>query len=313
MRRWFPTMFVIVVSCVAASAAHAAGPPPGSTVETRTEADSVAVGERIHVTYTAVFPDSLTLVTPDGFNAGTCRVMSIRWRDGSQDGKRTRTADVTAITLDLERASIPPVRFLFTSAAGDSFVLFSDEVDIPVRQLTQAQSEPKPLKPQWDAPRTYMWLIAAAALVVLAAIALYLFRRWRKRRVVAEPVKPALPADFVALKELQRIEELGLLEKSEFKRYYTLVVDAIRVYLERRYGVQAMDRTTYEILWDLEGRRVEVDGLEALLSEADLVKFAKHVPDAAAGKQAMEAARDMIVRTAPRPVVEATQAASAPE
>ena len=74
-----------------------------------------------------------------------------------------------------------------------------------------------------------------------------------------------------------------------------------------------MDRTTYEILWDLEGRRVDVDGLEALLGEADLVKFAKYVPDVPAGKQTMEAAKEIVVRTAPRPVLEATQTAGSLE
>ncbi len=71
-----------------------------------------------------------------------------------------------------------------------------------------------------------------------------------------------------------------------------LVIDTLRHYIERRFAVQAMDRTTYEILWDLEGIDRTVDGLAGLLEEADLVKFAKFKPDVAAGKRAIETARE---------------------
>ena len=106
----------------------------------------------------------------------------------------------------------------------------------------------------------------------------------------------------MALKALAEIEGLNLLESGEFKRYYTLVIDTLRLYLERRFGIQAMDRTSDEILYDLRGRRLQVDGLNLLLGEADLVKFAKHTPDPVSGRKAMQTSRDIVVHTTPRPV-----------
>jgi hypothetical protein len=175
-------------------------------------------------------------------------------------------------------------------------------VEVPVRHIAATASEPKPLKPQWQAPRSYFWFYIAGVLVVLAAVAFYLWRRWRKKRVVVEPAKPELPADFIALRALTEIENMGLLKGGEFKRYYTLVTDVLRHYLERRFNVLAMDRTTYETLHDLDAANVRVDGLEGLLQEADLVKFAKHVPEITDGKRAMEQSREIVARTAPRPM-----------
>ena len=106
-----------------------------------------------------------------------------------------------------------------------------------------------------------------------------------------------LPADFVALQALLEIENMDLLGNGEYKRYYTLVIDVMRRYLERRYGILAMDETTYEIMSDLEHRGSSIEGLEALLQEADLVKFAKYVPDVAGGKRLMESSREIIART----------------
>jgi len=104
-----------------------------------------------------------------------------------------------------------------------------------------------------------------------------------------------LPPDFVALTELERIEGMGLPARGEFKQFYTLVTDAVRRYLEARFGVEALDRTTHELLGDLARRGLEVDGLAALLDEADLVKFAKYRPDEACAEGAMSLARDVVI------------------
>jgi hypothetical protein len=173
-------------------------------------------------------------------------------------------------------------------------------VIIPVRQLAAAGADTRPLKAQWEAPRSYWpWIVAAVALVA-AALLLWWWIRRRKRRVEEAPLEPALPPDYVALTELTRIERMNLLKQGEFKVYYTLVTDAVRHYLAARYGVEAMDRTTEELLDELGGRGRRVAKLEDLLNEADLVKFAKYVPGEASGTAAMSSAREIVVKTTPR-------------
>jgi len=93
---------------------------------------------------------------------------------------------------------------------------------------------------------------------------------------------------------------MGLLDRGEHKQYYTLVVDVVRRYLEQRYGVAAMDRTTGELIGDFDTRGIRVENLEDLLTSADLVKFAKFVPPVTAGETAMQTARGIIVATTPR-------------
>ena len=180
---------------------------------------------------------------------------------------------------------------------------------MPVRELTTAQDTSRPLKPQWHAPRSFFYLYVAAAALVLAALAVWLWRR-RKKPVAEVPPEPEIPADIVAMQALDRIARMKLLEAGEFKQYYTLVVDVIRHYLERRFGVQAMDRTTYEILVDLDIIRVRIGELEPLLREADLVKFAKFQPDTAAGELAMDRAHEIVAQTALAPAQPVTHQAA---
>jgi hypothetical protein len=54
-------------------------------------------------------------------------------------------------------------------------------------------------------------------------------------------------AHQVALDGLTIIEGLRLPEQGRFKEHYTLVSDTVRVYMERRYGVPTLERTTGEI------------------------------------------------------------------
>lgn len=283
-------------------------------IETDVRADSVTVGERFHVIHRVSYPDSLTLVPLAGFDPGNCNVIDVTARE--HEGGVTEI-DLELMTVDLEQATFPGIPLAFVTPTGDTVVAMTDPVEVPVRHLTGEGSEPRPLKAQWNAPRSFAWIAWLGAGLLLAAAAVYFFLRWRRRlKNEPEPVEPALPPDFVALRELAHIETLGLLEENEFKKYYTLVVDVIRRYVENRYYVAAMDRTTVEILEDVGSRGLEIDGFAGLLNEADLVKFAKFRPDMETGKNALETARDIVVRTTPKPVLtepEEPSAASAAE
>jgi hypothetical protein len=158
----------------------------------------------------------------------------------------------------------------------------------------------RPLKSQWDVAPDYLkWAAIALAVIALAAAIVWWVRRRRARLVVEAPA-PVIPPHVVALAELERIASMGLVERGEFKAYYTLVADAVRRYVGARFDVEAMDRTTYEVAGELERRRVTVDGLVPLLNEADLVKFAKLTPDAAAAHRVLANARSLVNATAPR-------------
>jgi hypothetical protein len=279
--------------------AHAAA----QLIDVRTEVaapDSVTVGERFRVTHIFSYPDSLTMSVPEEIDPGSCRLLSKEWSEDKEEGRVEKTLSLEAITIDLEQATLPALAVQFFTPAGDTLVAFTDEVIIPVRQLATEGADVRGLKQQWEAPRRYWpWIVAAAALVA-AAILLWWWLRRRSRRTGEEPSVPVLPADYVALTELTRIERMDLVRRGEFKKYYTLVTDALRRYLSARFEVEAMDRTTDELLLELEDTGRRVDKLDSLLREADLVKFAKYVPGEEAGTAAMSSAREIVVKSTPR-------------
>lgn len=260
-------------------------------------ADSVTVGQRFMVRHVFVYADTLEMAVPREFDPGTCRIITLVWSDGEAEGAITRTAELSMMTLDLEEARMPSLAIEFYTPAGDTLLAFTDEVVIPVRRLAAEGGESRPLKDQWEAPRRYWpWIVAAAALAALAILLWWWLRRRARRREEA-PAERVLPADYVALTELTRVERMGLLKAGEFKVYYTLVTDAVRRYLEARFDVDAMERTTDELLDELNSLDRRVRKLDELLHEADLVKFAKFVPEVESGVAAMSSAREIVVKS----------------
>lgn len=304
MRSWKAVTAIAIVTLQAAALA-AAPRDWRDSIDLKTEApaDSVTVGQRMHVRYTASYPESLLLLPPGEFDTGASRVLSLEWSEQHGDSGTVKIADLTVLPLDLESAGVPPLPFHFLTPEGDTTTVFSDAVDVPIRHLAKdGETEPRPLKPQWVAPPNYAKYFLIGAAVLLAALAGFLMWKFRRRREAIVPPEPALPPDFVALQALQEIERMNLVDERRFKEHYTLVVDVLRRYLEQRYGVLAMDRTSDEVLLELRARRVVIESLEALLREADLVKFAKFKPGEQAARGALQAAREIIVQTAPRPV-----------
>jgi CHASE3 domain sensor protein len=61
------------------------------------------------------------------------------------------------------------------------------------------------------------------------------------------------------------------------KMYYTQLTDALRQYMEERFGFNAMEMTSAEIVAELRNHGdTELQELTSLFETADLVKFAKY-------------------------------------
>jgi len=128
-------------------------------------------------------------------------------------------------------------------------------------------------------PYVLIGLFTAAMIIAL----FYYLRKRKRKEPLFRTLKPSEPAHVIALRELDKLSSEKLWQKGEHKNYYTRLTEIIRVYIEMRYDIPAMEQTSMEILeaWDASGygENTElIDILKKLLSLADLVKFAKEKP-----------------------------------
>ncbi|MBP1684147.1 MAG: hypothetical protein H6Q33_290 [Deltaproteobacteria bacterium] len=158
------------------------------------------------------------------------------------------------------------------------------------------------IKPPEEVPfdwRPYGIVAAVVAAVgLLGAGLFYLLNRPRRQRLV-----PAEPPHEVALAALNKLRALHLVESGQIEEYYVRLSAIVRRYLEDRFSVRAPEMTTEEFLVAVAGdgrlapphRRLLGD----FLSQADLVKFARHLPTLQDTDNAHAAARRFVEDTRP--------------
>jgi hypothetical protein len=122
------------------------------------------------------------------------------------------------------------------------------------------------------------WIILVLALILGFFIWRYF---WKKPVVEIEEEEEIIPAHILALDALKKLLAEEGWKNKEKKLYYSELTDTIRTYLENRFSIHAMEKTTREIISELKSATIsesDKEYLKMILKEADMVKFAKFTP-----------------------------------
>ena len=126
----------------------------------------------------------------------------------------------------------------------------------------------------------YWWIYLVVILVIL--IGLFVYLKWlRNGEIPLIPKKKRLPPYEEAIQRLTLLKEKHLWQAGQEKAYYTELTDILREYIDRRFGVNAVEMTTSQIMESLrtvEATREVNDKLSSILELADFVKFANMRP-----------------------------------
>ncbi len=187
----------------------------------------------------------------------------------------------------------------------DTVTFDAGKLEVTTIQIDTTTYRPFDIKEQMTYPYTVKeflpWIAVAVAAVAIIFFFIRLWKRWRERRsLFAEPSIPDSPY-IAALKELETIRNERLWQNNQMKLYYTRITDVLRVYIEARFALQAMEKTSAEILHELRSKEIEeseYNSLKELLEVADLVKFAKYVATETENENAIPRAIRFVSTTA---------------
>lgn len=196
------------------------------------------------------------------------------------------------------------------AAAGDT--VYTQPLGLSVTTVTvnSETDDIKAIKPIMSAPfywsELFTWVgYGLLLLLLIAAIALVLIKYVFKKKVpfISETPEPVIPPHIVALTRLEEIKAEKVWQTGNSKVFYTQVTDVLRVYLDGRFGINAMEKTSDEII-ALAKKEPELDQVRAQLREllelADLVKFAKMVPLENENEASLLIAFDVVEKTKPQ-------------
>ncbi|MDR1415928.1 MAG: hypothetical protein LBJ57_00750 [Prevotellaceae bacterium] len=255
--------------------------------------DSVLVGDQVDLTLQVSYSKSILFSFPvlgDTLMPGieivkTSKVDTLRSKKEedrvSVQRKYTLTSFDGGIVYTLPKIMLS----LNRGVAVDTFT--SNELTLKVAfPPMDSTFTPNDIKPPVQYPITFAeaapYVGGGILLAALVAFAIYYISRRRSNRPIFFRPKPKEPAHVVALRELDRLKGEQLWQQGRAKEFHTRISEIIRVYIEDRYSVQAMEQTSEEILHDLEQSKLcvqeHLESLREVFYTSDLVKFAKFMP-----------------------------------
>lgn len=201
------------------------------------------------------------------------------------DGKRMLVnQEYTITSFDSALYYLPPFEVLVNDQAYRSKALALKVYSVPVDTLNPDQFfGPKSIREvpvTWEDISTIFWL--TLLMVALGGLGYYLYKRFKDNKPIIRKIKvePKLPPHTQALQDIERIKGDKHLRMVDPKAYYTELTDVLRTYMAERFGFNAMEMTSSEIIDKLleTNDKESIRELKYLFETADLVKFAKHSP-----------------------------------
>lgn len=190
-------------------------------------------------------------------------------------------------SFDSGAYTIPPIAYV-----NGSDTVFGNELTLKVVPVDVKEDDPmigeaptEEIKSKWfdwipDFITDNWVLILLGILIIIGAICAYLI--FSKRiKIEVKPKRKVIPPYDLAISQLNQLRSEQLWEKGQEKAFYTELTDILREYIDNRFGINAMEMTSAQIIKALksnEQTKMSKDLMQQILEIADYVKFAKVTP-----------------------------------
>jgi hypothetical protein len=292
-------------------------PPAGDVAEspivvtTRLSPDPSHVGDVLELEVVAAFPRGHSVNLPVGVAFAPLHLVDVEESEPEVTGDGLRkTFRVRLQHFAPGPAEVPSFSLTYVDPAGAVHTVAVPAIAFTVDALLA--NEPDPERKPEDPPISIEYPNTLAETVIVSVLATTLalvvlglvLRRVLRRRRPARPV-PAIPPHVLALEALAELEKSELLDEGRVQDYYLQLTEIAKAYLERRFGVPALDQTTEEIRRWLLREAAQVEPLTPselidFLQRCDLVKFARMHPETDESHADLGFVRDAVERSRPR-------------
>jgi hypothetical protein len=280
----FRILSVISLAILLATSSY----PQDVRVTAKVDSNHIMIGDWFKLHLEIEHPNNVTIAVtalPDSFEG--FEIIKRDQPSSKQTDQRTlKTQEFIVTSFDSGMHIIPAIPIQYT-IAGDTTKYLVETSPIPMTVGTVAvdtSQDIKDVKPPLSVPITFAdvlpYLLVVVGIAGIVWLARYIIRK-RKRGESLILEEPTRPAHEVALEALRSLESEKLWQRGKTKDYHSQLTDIIRVYIERRFRILAMESTSDEILSEFVNGIIPKDlrdNLKEILVLADLVKFAKFTP-----------------------------------
>jgi len=232
-------------------------------------------------------------------------------------GKYSKVTNFKLSTYDIGEYEIPSFEIKYKTKDGAEKSIKSAPIKITVEGVKASEAEKRDIreiKPPVMVkanPLVRNLIILGTLIFIIIGGLLYYFFVYRKKLKAMESLKAMetlLSPNEEALRGLEDLTNSSYFKEGKYKIFYSILSGILKRYISRRYSINAIDMTTYELIYVLKKKLRLAENVRAkigeLLDECDLVKFAKFIP---------HIDRKLLVTNACKSIIEETKEVEAAE
>jgi hypothetical protein len=253
------------------------------TAKALIENDSALIGDPLVMIIRIEKPEGMLTSLPDYTEMfpGSIELTSAPEADSvSHEDSQAIDYSFQFAAFDTGIIEIPPVKVAFMSAgAWDTIETLPVLLNIASVPL---DADIHDIKGNYAASVTLAelapFIAAIAGFAAIIAAALWYFKRRLSKMPVQAENQFHEPPDVTAINDLIALQKEEPWRYNRVKENYTRLTEILRIYIERKFAIAALERTTDEIVSSMRQTPCEpsvIKQLESILNVADLAKFAK--------------------------------------
>lgn len=289
-----------------------------ATVKANIDPATIIMGDLVKLTVEVSEPEnaqSVVVLAPE-LMPGEVEIRPEQWSDTTALGSGMRQVMHTYIlqSFDSGLYTIPPVIYV-----SGTDTLMTNELSLKVNPVDVSEMEdinpmaaPFQGETRWydalpDWLLDYWGWILVAIILVAGGVCIVLIMTHRLK-VPFIPEKKPIPPHDLALMRLETLKGEQLWQKGQEKAYYTELTDILREYLQKRFGINALEMTSRQIMDSLQQNpetRPSKPLMRQILDVADFVKFARMRPVPEDNVRSFNSAMKFVEDTMPKPEPEA--------
>lgn len=269
-----------------------------SGFEARLDTQQIKLGEPIQLDLYAQIPSNQNYTWPELNKISTITIISKGKIDSSFEGEQLKLhQQITFTSFDSGAVYLPSLQLSIENGE----VLESDSIPILVYFPDIKEDQDYfDIKGPREIPFNYLialyWTLGALASAGLLYFLWYKFLKNRKTERI-KPSEPPIPPVEWASQALDDLEAKALWQDAKYKLYYSELIDILRRFLEKQYGIKTMELTADELSDKLVNYVREPELYKALkngIQLSALVKFAKEKPLPEENIRALSAIREFV-------------------
>lgn len=239
-------------------------------------------------------------------------------------GLKRHDYEVTIQAFDSGPQVIPPIPYVSNSdtAYSDTLMLMvtvpagidtvhtiTDNIDVlDAKDAKWTDNLPEPINKLLD---YWPWILAGLVIIAGGIVAFIMLRRRHKE----SDADVYIPPYQWAMMQLNDLREAKIFGEGNEREFYTRLTEILREYLDRRYGINAMEMTSSQIIEQLRHHETKLPAeplIKRILATADFVKFAKMRPATDDNIRSFNDAVQFVEDTKPAPEPDADDHAGQP-